>query len=248
MTQAAAAPTETITEPAPEPAPAPPVDTSVDLSVDPVAEAPTETEAAPAIEPAPIETAPRPAPPTVTTPAAVEPAVVVAPTPDLDLSTAPAQAASGPMRILVVEHNPFDMELLAELLEPFSEGHEVVVTNVETRHDGELAADRGQYDLVLLALDLPDSTGLTTILEWQHRGAPHLPLIAITDEADANLIQEARLLGVAQILQRPHLEKLATQPGPGGQRLMKLLRKATRAPRTAGPAVARPSTHTVDAA
>jgi CheY-like chemotaxis protein len=224
-----------------------------------------ETEAAPETPPsdAPTATVADPAPmrdePTPVTDEAtatplvpVEPAAPAQPAapasavePDLDLSTSSSVEPRPALRVLLVEDNPLEMELIDELLEPFTETAELTLTHVVTRLDGERATESGSFDLVLLDLDLPDSAGLTTILEWQHRVSPPLPLIGIADEADATLIREARSLGVSQVLQRAHLERLASQPDAGGRRLMRLLRKAAKSPRSGAAATQRQPT-TID--
>jgi len=129
-----------------------------------------------------------------------------------------------PLRLLVVEDNPFDLAVIEELLEPSTATSQVELAHFATRQQAELATQSTRFDVVLLDLDLPDSNGLTTVLEWQHHLTEELPLIALVDEPDPELIRRARSVGVVTVIQKAHLEKLATQGETGQKRLLKLLR------------------------
>ena len=231
------------------PAPAPPVALAQTAQPSPPAEvAPVASAPAPPVAelPPPSSAVPRPfvnvpqplSPPEPATlpaaPPAPEPIASpepVASHPLVDLSTSSAASPDGSpglaehLRVLVVEDNPFDLTVLEDLLEPALARGEVELTHCATRAEAEHLALSRPFDVVLLDLDLPDSHGLTTLLEWQHLVPLHLPLIALSDVVDAELIREARALGVSQVIQRPQLEQLTSQ-GPAGQdRVHKLLRK-----------------------
>jgi DNA-binding NarL/FixJ family response regulator/signal transduction histidine kinase len=82
-------------------------------------------------------------------------------------------------RILLVEDNPGDARLFRELLreEPAARGCEVTaITRL-----GELAStlERGCFDVLLLDLLLPDSSGLET-LRGARAAAPNIPIVVIT--------------------------------------------------------------------
>jgi len=162
-----------------------------------------------AVEPEPIAP-PSPAP-------AIAPAAEVAPVePEIDLD-------HEPLRVLVVEDNPFDLATLEGLLAPFS-ADEVILTHAATRAEGQEATRFATFDVIVLDLDLPDSSGITTVLEWQHDCSVVVPIIATAQEADAALIQEARALGVVHVVQKAHLDQLASKGEVGSNQLMKLLR------------------------
>ena len=150
-------------------------------------------------------------------------AAPVAPAPTIDLD-------ASPLRVLIVEDNPFDLATLEGLLAPFSDA-EVTVTSAATRAEGQHLALLDQFDVVVLDLDLPDSTGITTVLEWQHECSVAVPLIATAAEAGAELIQQARALGVVHVVQQAHLDQLATKGEVGSGQLLQLLR-STAARRT----------------
>jgi CheY-like chemotaxis protein len=128
-----------------------------------------------------------------------------------------------PLRVLVVEDNPFDLATLETLLEPY-ETTEVVVTHAATRAEGQKLVLGGEFDVVLLDLDLPDSKGVTTVLEWHHEVNLGIPVIATASEAGADLIGQVRALGVIHVVLKPHLDELAAKGGTGSRQLLKLLR------------------------
>jgi CheY-like chemotaxis protein len=204
------------------PAPAAPVTPEVPT----VAVAPSE----------PVDPVASPAPDVVPAPVApvVRPEPVVAATPLVDLSSSSDSSVDpGPradrLQVLVVEDNPFDLTVIEDLLDPYLTSGEVDLTHCATRAEAERVAVSRTFDVVVLDLDLPDSTGIGTLLDWHHVVPSSLPLIALSESVDADLIREARALGASQVIHRPQLDQLAGQ-GPAGQdRLFKLLRK-TAAP------------------
>lgn len=77
------------------------------------------------------------------------------------------------VRALLVEDNPGDARLLREILPPGFELHHV------NRLDAAMAAVREAFDVVLLDLTLPDSTGLETFHRL-HALAPEVPVLVLT--------------------------------------------------------------------
>ena len=140
------------------------------------------------------------------------------------------------LQVLIVEDNPFDLAILENLLEPFGPD-EIRVMTAATRAEGQELARTGGFDVVVLDLDLPDSSGITTVLEWQHAVTIVVPLIATAAEAGAELIQQARALGVVHVVQKPHLDQLAARGETGSRQLLQLLR--TTATRPASPSLTR---------
>ncbi|HAT14458.1 MAG TPA: hybrid sensor histidine kinase/response regulator, partial [Microcoleaceae bacterium UBA11344] len=66
------------------------------------------------------------------------------------------------IKILLVEDNPADADLLAELLE-VSVGVEWELVSVEFLHSAIAHLSKQRFDVVLLDLSLPDSHGLETL-------------------------------------------------------------------------------------
>ena len=90
---------------------------------------------------------------------------------------------SDTLRVLLVEDNPGDADLICELVpeeEDMSFHFEVA-----TRLSEALARlSGGGFDLVLLDLGLPDSTGLTTLRAIKAQ-APRIPVVVLTGNDDA---------------------------------------------------------------
>ena len=83
-----------------------------------------------------------------------------------------------PIRILLVEDNPGDARLIKETLSDAAAGHfELICTErleVALEHVGQ-----HEFDVILLDLSLPDSSGLHTF-ERMHAQAPMIPTIVLT--------------------------------------------------------------------
>lgn len=89
------------------------------------------------------------------------------------------------MRILIVEDNPQDRELLIFALQEHfkTKAKFREADNLQTAHD---YLQRGGVDAVVLDLQLPDSSGMETF-ERVHLAYPHLPIIVATHNADLEL-------------------------------------------------------------
>ncbi|MEX1182052.1 MAG: PAS domain S-box protein [Gemmatimonadota bacterium] len=102
------------------------------------------------------------------------------------------------IRVLVVEDNPGDARLITELLrdgEPGRFSFEIV-----DRVQRALEHLRGApVDVVLLDLDLPDSTGLATF-ERLHRAPPNLPIVVISGMDDERTALDAVRAGAQDYL------------------------------------------------
>jgi PAS domain S-box-containing protein len=89
---------------------------------------------------------------------------------------------SEPLRVLLVEDNPGDVDLIREYLP--RDG----LVSFEVRHAARLATaveflEAEHFDLVLLDLGLPDSAGLDTVRDMR-RQAPDLPIVVLTGNDD----------------------------------------------------------------
>ena len=89
------------------------------------------------------------------------------------------------LRILVVEDNPADADLIREIL-PATGPASFQVESVPRLSDALARQRGGKVDLVLLDLSLPDSHGLSTLQQF-HQGAPNMPVILLTGTDDDEL-------------------------------------------------------------
>lgn len=87
-----------------------------------------------------------------------------------------------PIQILLVEDKPADVRLIQEYLSRPHRGEFAmqVATRLRVAH---IRLQQGGFDLILLDLELPDSSGLET-LERVQAYAPDVPIIVFTDKDD----------------------------------------------------------------
>jgi two-component system sensor histidine kinase RpfC len=85
------------------------------------------------------------------------------------------------LSILVAEDNPVNRKVTAKILE--RAGHtSKMVENGDQALD---ALDKGKFDIVLMDVNMPGTSGLdvTKIYRMAHMGDPHLPIVALTADA-----------------------------------------------------------------
>ena len=102
------------------------------------------------------------------------------------------------MKIFIVDDEITVAELLAEAVR--QQGHEVNVA-----HDGEEAlvlVNQIRPDALFLDVKLGELSGID-VLRRIRPSHPDLPVILITGHAGAGEIEEARRLGVSEILEKP---------------------------------------------
>lgn len=179
-----------------------------------------------------------PAPPIPDVPESPMPAemsaTVPAPSTDADEHSGPqpnnvdlTSRTDDPLRVLIVEDNPFDLGVLEELIE-LVETPKIELLVAATRAEGEGLARSTEHDIVLLDLSLPDSSGITTLLEWRHAHVSDAPVVILSGDNHPETIKEARALGVAHFIQKDQLCDLLEAEAAGGQRLVRLLRSTIK--------------------
>lgn len=97
------------------------------------------------------------------------------------------------IKILLVEDNPADADLLGELLE-LSAGVEWELVPVEFLHQAIANLNKQPFDVVLLDLSLPDSHGLETLTRLREV-APDTAMVVMTGLDDEDLALESVRLG-----------------------------------------------------
>jgi len=81
------------------------------------------------------------------------------------------------MKILAVEDNPADVEILRELLDP--QGSAFELQNVKTLAAAWGVLSKGETEFILIDLGLPDSQGIATLREVRARYPSH-PIVVLT--------------------------------------------------------------------
>ena len=101
-------------------------------------------------------------------------------------------------RLLLIEDNRGDARLLREMLD--EEGlRDTEVSHVERMSEGEALLARGDFDLILLDLGLPDAEGLEAVRR-AHAAAPRVPLVVLTGQDDEALALKALQEGAEDYL------------------------------------------------
>jgi len=109
-----------------------------------------------------------------------------------------------PLRILIVEDNPADRELLG--LRLAQSGLDICEVRSADHLAGALEMlGRDPFDIVLLDLELPDSRGLESVARLAAE-APQVPVIALGGPDDKNTAAQAVQMGVQDCLIKGHME------------------------------------------
>ena len=109
-----------------------------------------------------------------------------------------------PIKVLLVEDNLAHARAIGEgLCANLHDRFDLVCA--ERMASGLEILARGGIDLLLLDLNLPDSTGLSTF-ERFHRAAPELPVVIMTGVDDPTLGQHAVAAGARDVLVKGQIE------------------------------------------
>lgn len=104
----------------------------------------------------------------------------------------------GLIRVLYVEDNPEDAELLREALKDADSGH-LQLVHVSRLDDALQRLKEEDFDVVLLDLGLPDSYGLNTLQRFYILAHDH-PAVVLTGVKDEELARSAAQFGMQDFL------------------------------------------------
>lgn len=110
-----------------------------------------------------------------------------------------------PLRILHLEDNPTDAELVRQML--LAEGIACTITCVKTGPDFEAALERGQFDLILSDFSLPQFDGLSALTLARSK-CPHKPLIFLSGTMGEEVAVESLKQGATDYVLKDRLARL----------------------------------------
>lgn len=102
-------------------------------------------------------------------------------------------------KILVVEDNPINQELLAEILERLE-------YSVDVANNGKIALDqveKGPYDLILMDIQMPEMDGIEATKNIRKK-FPDVPIVAITASIFQSDKIECTKAGMNGFLSKPY--------------------------------------------
>jgi two-component system, sensor histidine kinase RpfC len=105
------------------------------------------------------------------------------------------------LSVLVAEDNPVNRKVTAKILE--RAGHQTML--VENGDQALDALDTGRFDIVLMDVNMPGTSGLdvTKIYRMAHIGDPHLPIVALTADATTETRQLCEEAGMDAYVTKP---------------------------------------------
>jgi PAS domain S-box-containing protein len=123
-----------------------------------------------------------------------------------------------PLRILLLEDDPGDVELIQELLEV--DDFNCEVTHVQTRPEFLAALENAEIDLILADYKLPSFDGLSA-LKLVQSARPDLPFIFVSGTIGEDVAIEALKIGATDYVLKTRLERLV----PSVQRALREARE-----------------------
>jgi signal transduction histidine kinase len=115
------------------------------------------------------------------------------------------QKMKSPLRILYLEDDPGDAELVQETLA--SDGIECQVTRVETEADFIASLEQGGFDLILADYTLPSFDGLSA-LKIAQQNWPHVFLILVSGTLGEEVAIEALKIGATDYVFKTRLSRI----------------------------------------
>ena len=107
-------------------------------------------------------------------------------------------------RILIIEDNFKDVRLIQEMLKEIP-SFSFEFKHVERLDEGLKSIENDKFDVLLLDLNLPDSTGIETFIE-SYKHAPHLPIVILSGAADEEAAVDAVHEGAQDYLMKGEVD------------------------------------------
>src|SRR5687768_11628974 len=104
------------------------------------------------------------------------------------------------VRVLLIDDHPQIRNAFRRILD--GAGYAVTCEEDVPAAQARLAAEGGQFDVVLTDLSLPSGTGLD-VLEAAHKSDPTLPVVFVTGTGDVEMAQRALQHGALRYLTKP---------------------------------------------
>ncbi|TAF32828.1 MAG: PAS domain S-box protein [Oscillatoriales cyanobacterium] len=102
-------------------------------------------------------------------------------------------------KVLLVEDNPLEAELIEDLLSGISGRQCILLTKVERLSEAQQRLSQESFDIILLDLSLPDSQGIETVARVQEYGV-NVPIVVLTGQNDEELALRLISVGVQDYL------------------------------------------------
>ena len=102
-------------------------------------------------------------------------------------------------KVLLVEDNPQEAELIEDLLSEIGGVQRIVLTKVERLSEAQQRLNEEIFDIILLDLSLPDSLGIETVARVQEYGV-NVPIVVLTAQNDEELALRLISVGVQDYL------------------------------------------------
>ena len=112
---------------------------------------------------------------------------------------------NSPLRILYLEDDPKDAELVQAMLE--AEGVDCLVTRVETRADFLASLEQDGFDLILADYSLPSFDGISA-LKLAVDKRPELPFIFVSGTMGEEVAIEALKIGATDYVLKTRLSRI----------------------------------------
>ncbi|NJR22275.1 MAG: PAS domain S-box protein [Richelia sp. CSU_2_1] len=103
------------------------------------------------------------------------------------------------LKILLIEDNPQEAELIEYLLSEISISQQVSVTKADRLREAQDLLEQENFDIILLDLSLPDSRGIETVARVQEY-ALNVPIVVLTAQNDEELALRLISAGVQDYL------------------------------------------------